>query len=255
MKKVFAIVSILALSACWSGGKLELWEGRNTWIENMGAYDIEFFNQEPKLLSTEMRTVKDYAPNKVKTAYKGYSIANVKTYKKEIYASSAARINMDGGLASSAAPISFKKNEQRQVIGLTTIDGVEYYLIPSDTETFVFLINDDGSFYKNIGQIRNNKLRIIDTTYFAFPEDLRFEPVTNSSAEQSEPIKGFDLRFDGLKDGKAAFMYFDYSGFDNNNGSFKTYTFPNKEVTANIRGTKVKILFADDQKLDYMIVE
>lgn len=255
MKKIFTLIALLSVASCWSGGRFDFWEGRNTWLEDMDSYGINFFGQEPKLLNSEIITKKDYKPNQVLTAYKGYSIANIKTYSKETFASTKARINKQGTLHSSAAPVSFKKNEVRDIIGSTNIDGVEYYLIPTDMETFVHIINDDGSFYKKMGQIRNEKLVLIDTEYFPSPKDLRFEPITTSSTIKTEPIKGFDIKFDGVNNGKINFLYLDYAEVEGDAGSFQNLTYKNQSGEIDIFGVKVKIIFADEQKLDYEIME
>lgn len=255
MKKIFAVFSVLVLSSCWSGGKLELFDWRKNWIETMGAYDIDYFDQGPKLLKTEVRTEKNYVPNKVLTAYKGYSIADIKTYRKDVYASTMARINKKGALHSSAAPIMFEKNDQRPVIGMTEIDDVSYFLIPSKINTFYHLVKDDGEFYPKMGQIRHDKLLLIDPEYFQTPADLRFEPVTTTASEQTEPIKGFDIKYEGVKKDRILFTYFDYSSVGGDRGQFENLSFMNREGTINIKGVKVKILGASDQKIDYSIVE
>lgn len=106
-----------------------------------------------------------------------------------------------------------------------------------------------------MGQIRNDKLVLLDTVYVPYPEDIRFEPVTSTSSKQSKPTKGFELKYEGLQDGKIAMTYFDYGSLDSDSGVFENLTTPNKEGEINVRGTRLNILQATDQKLDYMIIE
>jgi hypothetical protein len=232
-----------------------LWGGRQAWVETYSAYDISFFSTEPQLMNTETYSEKNNKTNEILTAYKGYTVVASKTYNKEYYASESARINKDGALNNGSAIVDLKKGDTRPVIGLTDIDGVQYFLVPTDIENFVFIVRDNGSFYKKMGQIRYGKLIILETDFVPYPDDIRFEPIMSAATSQTKVIDGFEIKYNGFSRGRLEFLYMEFNGEANESGSFKTLHYANRKGQLNIKGTKINIVNATNDKLDYTILE
>jgi hypothetical protein len=223
-------------------------------VESFSAYDINFIDTEPSLLRSERFVERNNKTNEVLSAYKGYSVVSTKVYDKEYYSNESVRLNMDGSLNGSSAPIVFKKNDQRPVIGTAEIDGTEYYLVPSDLESFVHLVRDNGTIYKKMGQIRFGKLVLMGTEYVPYPDGLRFEPVMGTSTVQEKPVDGFDIKYNGINRGRLEFIYMTFGG-DGNSGNFQTLPYANRRGAIDIHGTKINVINASDEKIDYTILE
>ena len=252
MKKIVVFASVILVSAC--SALTGFWKEKEVWTQNLAAYHINYFNSEPQLIRSENFTERNNKTNQILTAYKGQSVVYSKIYAKEVYATESVRINHDGALNNSAAPINFKKGDTRQVIGTSYVDGADYYLVPSDLQNYVFLVRDNGTFYKKMGQIRNNMLVIMATDYVPYPDDLRFEPVMGSASEQTRPIDGYEIRYEGIKKGRMQFTYMTF-GASGKAGTFDTIEYQPRTGVISIRGNKVNVVNVNDDKLDYTILE
>lgn len=67
------------------------------------------------------------------------------------------------------------------------------------------MVKPDGQLFDEIGQIRNGRLAVLDATFVPTPDTLRMYPVKTSKTEQTKPVKGFDIKYDGVRDGKMWF--------------------------------------------------
>ncbi len=255
MKKFAVLLVLVLVSACSkSGYDFNFMPWRQEFIETWNAYDIEFFEQGPRYLKTETIVERNYPKNELLTAFKGYVAADEKTYKKDYYATEKLRVNEDGYLSTGSVPEKFKKGEQKAVLGVSKVDGEELFLVPSDIDTFVVLVKDDGSFYGKMGQIRYNKLIVLDADFHPYPQTLKLLPIATTNAEQTEPVTGFEIKYSGLKDGQAVLTYYDYT--PGNTGKYEDFKFSTQsETIGEVKGVKFKIMGATDEKLDYMVVE
>ena len=164
---------------------------------------------------------------------------------------------MDGALNGASIPVVFKKNDLKQVVGQVVIDDESFLLVPTykDKSDFMVLVRRDGSLSRRLGQIRYKRLVLLDADYIPYPADLRLEPVTTSRTEQTEPVKGFDIKYEGIKADRMAFTYLDYANSQGDSGRFENLSYPNKPGIINIRGVGIKVLDAGKQKLDYIILK
>lgn len=255
MKKFAALLGVCLMSACVYAGEVSVLDGRKQWVEEWNSYPIEFFNQEPLLLKTEYITEKSHKINESLTAYAGYSMVDTKIFRKDFFISDKVRAAMKGGLVGASAPVMFKENEESPIIGQVTIDNEDYVLVPTDLDSFMILVARDGSLYRSMGQIRYNRLVLLAERCLTSPDNFHFSPVTATSVEQSKPVKGFDLRYDGLKDNNMVFTYLDYSQADGKSGEFEVITFPNKPGNYRINKTVLRITEATPEKIDYVILD
>jgi len=251
MKKTAVLAFLLLVAGCSSFSGL--WEEKDVWMQNRSAYSITFFDNTPQLMKSETYTEKTKRTNQIMTAYRGQSVLYVKTFTKDTYASQVLRINQAGELNNASVPVTFKKGDTRKIIGTASIDGSDYYLVPSDLENYVFLVRDNGTFYRKMGQIRNGNLVLMLTDFVPYPDDLRFEPVTNSSAEQARPTDGFEIRYEGINRGKMRFTYMKFG--ESGDGTFDTIELPAAVGTVSLRGNNVNIISVTDDKINYTLLD
>ena len=144
------------------------------------------------------------------------------------------------------------------MIGEVSIDGERYALIPADTKNFVVLVDAKGVPYHRMGQIRNDRLALLNTFFMPYPENFVFEPVTLAQSEQTTPVKGFDIKYGGLKSGYVTFIYYRYDVPSNDglhdSGEFEVFSYPNKPGTIDVNGVGLRILEARKESIDYMIL-
>ncbi len=255
MNKAALLLGVLLLSSCRIyAGEVSVWDERKQWVESLNSYPIEFFAQQPLLLKTEYITEQSRKVNQLLTAYTGYSMISTKVFRKDYYISDKVTAAMDGGLAGVSVPLMFKQGEELPIIGQTRIGDEDLVLVPTDLESFVILVRRDGTLYDTIGQIRNRQLVLLADYYLPTPDNFHFAPVTTTSTEQTEPETGFDLRYDGIKAGRMMFTYMDYSRSDGKSGSFEILDFPLKAGNYRINDIVIRVITANKEKIDYMIL-
>ncbi len=254
MKKTAVLLSILTMTACVYAGDVSVWDARREWVESFNAYPVEFFNQEPLLLKTEYITEKNHKVNEVLTAYTGYSMFSTKMFRKDYYISDKVKAAMNGGLVGSSAPMMFKTNEEIPIVGQVRVDNEDYVLVPTDLDGFVMLVARDGSVYDRLGQIRGKQLVLLADQILMSPDNFHFSPVTATTVNETEPVQGYDLRYDGIKNGKMVFNFMDYVGSDGKSGQFDVITFPKKRGNYRIGDFVIKVLNATPEKIDYMLL-
>ncbi len=244
----------LILSGCIYAGEISFLPERDDLIAGIGNYSIEYLDKDgPKLVKTENITDSDFMPNKMLTAYKGYSMVNTKSYIRNYYTQESIVAPENASLVSSLSPIAIEGGKKYDIIGRTEIDDIVYALIPNPNGKDVFLVRNDGSLLNRVGLIRSDSLKLLDEEYKIEPEDFRFEPVITSKVVQSEMTWGFEIRYAGLKLNRIILtvMEYDPKGVS---GEFVNYNYPNRPGEIDIRGLKIRVYEANDEKIEYMIV-
>ena len=259
MKKLAAIFSFMLLTACnIEVGNLNFWPEREAWSESFYSYPITYYDNSMKPVKSELLTERNFPENRVLSATVGHSIVDDKTYRKIYYAREVLRANMDGGLVAGTYPVTYKKSQQVNMVGEVVIDDVRYALVPTEENDFYALVDGQGHLYPRIGQIRYDRLVLVDTYFALYPKTFAFDAVTLSRVEQTTPIKGFDIKYGGLKAGYVTFIYYQYDVPSNDglhdSGEFEVLSYSNKPGLIDIRGVKLKILEAKKDSLDYMIL-
>ena len=128
----------------------------------------------------------------------------------------------------------------------------------SDDKSFVTLIDAEGHLLERLGQIRNNRLILLDADFIVSPSNFAFVPVTVAKSEQTSPIKGFDIKYGGLKGGYAVFIYYRYDAPSNDglhdSGEFEVLSYPARPGPIDVRGVGIQIVEAKKNSVDYMIL-
>lgn len=254
MKNLVLGICCLMLSSCLSADSYSILPQRNNIFSYWDSYGIDFYDNELKLVKSEYVTESGFEPNKVLSAYVGYSVADMKTYQKNFYKSEYVRPAMDGVLNSASVPMAFHKKEKYYVLGESTIDRERFLLVPTKEKNVVLLLNGDGIPYGKAGYIKNERLVLMLPDYIPYPENFYFEPVITSKTEQTKPIKGYDIKYGGIKLDRMLFTYYDYSSSASNGGRFENISFPKNQKMIDIYGVGIKVLHADNQKIDYILM-
>lgn len=259
MKKIAVFCSLLMLSACIKAGGWDIWPERNVWVESFQTLPITFYDDSMHPVKSELLVERSFPVNRVLSASVGYSMVDDKTYRKIYYAKEVVRANMDGGLVSGTYPVSYKKGQQLDMFGEVIIDDKLYALIPAGDKGFYALIDNQGNLYHRIGQVRHDRLALLSTDFVVYPSKFAFTPVTLSKTVQTTPVKGFDIKYGGLKVGYVSFIYYRYDAPSNDglhdSGEFEVLSYPAKAGLIDVRGVKLKILEAKKDSIDYMIIE
>ena len=256
MKKFGLLSLVVLLTACSSLQGKSWWDERRTFVESFSTYPIVFYDNGEKLINTEYVSEKSVKSNEILTAYVGYSVVSDKIYQIKHYETNLVKANVEGFMNSASVPGRIPAGKPMSVIGAVQIDGVEYRLIPSELDSFVYMVKPDGSFFDEMGQIRDGRLAILEATFVPSPENLRMEPVKVTRSEQTKPVRGFDIKYQGTNLDRMMFTFYDYSKYQNaDSGEFEDINFPLARMTVNINGVKIKVLNADKHKLEYILLE
>lgn len=253
MKKLRLLI-LLFVAGCATNGYV--WDVRQWWMNMENSYVINFYDNEDKISREEYVSEKSVKSGEILTAYVGHSVVSDKIYRVTTYESNLVKANVTGYMNSASVPGIIPADKQMKVIGTIEIDGTELRIIPSQLENFVFLIYPDGSFYDEMGRIRGDRLFILDAEFVPSPDNLRMEPVKVTRSEQTKPVKGYDIKYQGVNLERMMFTYFDYSKYQNvDAGEFEDISFPLKRGPIDINGVKIRILNADRHKLEYILLD
>jgi len=252
MKKIYLCITLLLLSACVNAGSYDFFSKRNDIFTIWNGYKITYYNNEPQLLKTEQIEENNFKYNVALTVYKGNTVLNSSSYFIKYYSELFVRANKKGSLNSSSLPVPIEADKNYEMIGQITIDGKVYRLLPAVMEDYVTLIDENGYFYNRMGQIRSGYVILLDSELFPYPADLKMVNVATSKTEETEKVRGFDVRYDGIRLDRIWFTYMSYDNMEE--GSFKEISFPNKPGLITIDDINFRVLKADDEKITYMMI-
>ncbi|MBQ9732024.1 MAG: hypothetical protein IJV97_02925 [Alphaproteobacteria bacterium] len=252
MNKWYLLI-VLFLSACVKAGDFNILSQRNDIFYALNGYKITPYEEEElKLVKVEKIIENNFKVNQAQTVDKGQSVLTNKIFVKEYFAKEFLKANKNGVMNSSSLPVMIKSDKQYKITGSVVIDGKTFYLIPSELEDYRILMNEDGTLYDKIGQVKGDYLILLDIEFFPYPADLKMQTLTASFSKQSESVTGYDVRFDGVRLDRIWFTYMDYSQPEG--GEFKNLSFPNKPGLITINGIGFRVLKVDDKKITYMVL-
>lgn len=255
MKTLKILALVLTLSGCIYAGDVSVLGFRDDYLADFSSYSIEFMDEKgPQLIKSETVTDSSFAANKLLTAYKGYPMVDTKSYSRNYYTQESIVAPSNAVLTSGLSPVSIEAKKKYDVIGRVDVEGKPYALVSVGFSKDVFLVENDGKLYNRIGVIRNDKLVLLDTSYNITPKDFKFEPVSSSKMVQSEIVKGFEVRYGGIKLGRVILTLMEYVPGNDAAGEFVDYNYPNRPGVVDLRGIKIKIFEANNSKIEYMIV-
>lgn len=145
---------------------------------------------------------------------------------------------------------------QHPILGTITIKNETFYVIGPFNKKYALL---DKSFYvqKKILFKGAN-----DTRYFALNDYNKLSPRgaslkrVYSSTMDTVPFIDFEVKYDGIKNNQMNFFVKDaVPGSDGRAGSFDTVSYPADSTLIMMRGTKIRVIKADSQRFDYIVIE
>ena len=68
-------------------------------------------------------------------------------------------------------------------------------------------------------------------------------------------MAGFDLQYEGIKNGQMVMTYFVFNPQDSSNGTFETLAFPAKVGVYRINDIKLKVVNVSPAKIDYIVMD
>lgn len=245
MKKLSVLWGVLMVSSCGLMGV-----GYSDLAHN--SYGISFRDNTPQLQRVENVQRQSVNPKEVRTAFVGQTVISDSFFSRSVYATDEFMAKGNVVMSSASTPISFKNKETKEIIGYVTIDGVTYCLVDAGIKNYAVLVKPDGSLYKHIGKIDGSRLLLLNTTYVVSDPDFRFVTIKTTKEDSSAPSKGYELKYGGVKLDRVWFTLMTYSS--GREGVFEEFNFPNNKGLVRIEDISIRILEADKDKIDYMIL-
>ena len=255
MKKIIVCLLVcLNLSACIYAGDTDLLPIRRKILNTYKGHTIDFYDNKEELIGKERVHENDYMLNKAVTVKKGEDVLSDTIMNKRTYQRFFIKFNKKGSMDNRIYPMNVNADEEYQIVGWTTIDGVKYSLLASPLDDYVFLFDPQGNLYERGGKIVDDRLQLLEDTVFAYPTDLKIKIVNKMRDSVSNVKKGYQVKYGGIKFDR---IFFDYLGFDNENstmGEFKQLNSLNTPGLIVINGIGLRVLNANDNSLTYMIL-
>ena len=256
MKKIFIGLAVLVLSSCYLKGDYTLGR-RNTFNDFFYTYNIRYYDLSSfSSSSMETETIGNYKIGVARHAMIGGLLLSSKVVQKEVYSDEYVRPDKKGALVSYTVPVEFSDEVVYQTIGESEINGTTYRLIKPNRYGDVILINENGEIYTRVGRIYNKRLALLNTTFILEPEDAVFLNETKNHSGDEDVISEFSVRYEGIDDYRMKFKYTSRAaGSSKGSEREKIYTFPVYDKTVSFEGITLEILDADDQGVDYKVLE
>ena len=259
MKKNSVLLLCLMLGACGIyAGDYNFMPERNKWVEDFQTWPIAFYDENMQVMKTEVISERDFPDNKVLSAKVGYSVYYDKTFKRIYYGKELLKANMDGGLISVSIPVQYKKGEVTELVGEIYLDNQRYALAKTKESGFVVLVDAQGKLYPKLGQIRDDRLALLNTEFMVYPQDFEFDPVAKTKTEQTPPVQGFDIKYGGIKGDYMTFVYYEYNEGGkngiNDSGEFEVLPYPKTSRLIDLKGVKIKIINVGEDMIEYMVL-
>ena len=256
MKKKIAYLSLcLLVAGCLRAGDYDLLPIRSKIVNAYMGYSVDFVEQDEELVSSQSEREHDYVLNKAITVRKGEAVLSDKFFNRDMYRSYIYRPTKKGTLQNQSFPMRLDDRKEYKVLGWSKIDGVEYSLLDSGLDGYVFLFDEKGNFYNRAGWIEDGRLRILDEEIFVYPSDMKMQTIARIRNEVSNIRNGYEVKYNGVKLDRIWFDYLAYDADDNDGGRFERISFPDKPGLITINGIGLRILKADEDTLTYMILQ
>lgn len=255
MKKIAAALSVLTLTACGiHAGNINFWPERNSMFEIWQTESIFFYDQpQDEEILTASKTITEEEVNRGEflITETGDLMAFSKTYRTDFFDVESLRVNKNAILSSSSSPYYINKNADYTGFGEVSVNGEKYMLVrQGKDENDILLINSEGEVFNRIGRIIKGRLAILDIPFTIEPSDVRFVPVVSTRTEKSDYISGFELRYNGVKNGK---MFFTYTTLGEDCFD-QEFSFPVSQHSLEIGGLRIDVKEAGYNKIEYTIL-
>ncbi len=249
---IYALMLSFFISSCTFDGR-----GRDnlSMFQKIGAYKIRPLDTNEKLSKIDKITEKNYLIGKINTVKINEPMVTIKTYDKALYRKERVRATDDITLEASGLPLYIYKDKEYKIIGTIVHKNRAYNVIPINKKNAV-LTNYAGEISKRVARLRNdNYLNLLNDEFFKDNKSVKMLQIKKDRLEVSDTSVEYELRFDGMKDGRYYITFMDYvPNQDKNSGNFKVLSFPKGHNNLDINGVKLRVIEVTPHQIEYLVL-
>jgi len=254
MKKIFAIMSLILLSACASTVEDDDFAFFQKAADG-SEYMIMPIDNSFKLVREEQITEESDEPGVTLSAKADESMYYFKIYNKRIYSRNILRANMSGSLKGVIVPLEFRDGQVYEPLGTVDINGRVFKVINPKRHNLL-LVAEDGTIAPVLGRRKSETSNLI-TLSFAdirpFPKLLKIVKDTETKEETDEPLVGMEIIYKGRVKGLYTIAFRDFDGSGKEKFLYTTVTQDHELV--DFGNIKLNMLSVEPNKIYYSLVE
>lgn len=255
MKKILTILMLLVLAACEYRGNINFLPIRNKLFTVWQTEEIFYYEKnsgEEFLAESTTTTEEKFEKGQVLITHRGDQMAFSKTVRTDYYSTETIKPTKSVVLDSAYSPVKIDKDSEFIAFGEITLKGEKYMLVRQGKDNDIILVDGDGNIFDHIGRIVDDRLAVLDITFYAYPQDVKMVPVVNTRVEETPLAEGFALAYNGVND--ADEMVFTYTSYGPDGAVDEEIAVSVCEEVINIHGINITVYNADNDKIEYMIM-
>ena len=254
MKRFFTIFSILLISSCTIYAGDYFGEDKKTGELNLySRLKYETINSEEKLVKVDYVTEKNFQQSKIQSAFLGKEMLLVKKYRTDFFESNYVEADRDARLLNNSLDPKIKKGMRKKLFAHLTYNGEDYRLINA-YRNFYYMLKNDGSVYGKMIRIKDDYAELLSDT-FTLSSKIKFLPVIEKRRTSTQPINSMSVTYNGIAQNQIILNYMTYYLGSANSGNFQTIHVPNKPGNIMVGGAAIRILNANNQKIDFIVLQ
>lgn len=196
----------------------------------------------------------NYVLNEQRIARTGDAVLRVQGFKSYEFLSSKMILEQKAEAYIDAQKVAFAPGEY-PIYGIIDPEKEPYFLLPSRGNLFPVVdmhgVLQTFFMYRVNGEAKVSPLR--DRAKLT-PRLVRFKRVVKKR-ENTIPFTDYEVVYDGIKNNMISlFVKDNVPGSNGAQGSFDTLSFPKDSTMISVRGALIRIIRADREKLDYIVM-
>lgn len=272
MKKIFLTALSLVIAAYSAQSFAEqasinkpfsLIEKDSRWLDHLSFYKswpIKFYNNLPETESSQntLQTIptREYPYDTAVSADRGQRMFDSETYsvQKNSY-EGAYSASEDGILYTINKEVYLTKDEPLYPIGEVKIADEYCLLFEPEHDRSIILVDQQGHILPANGYIYKNELVLSKEQTQISPHNLVITPITEGEEFTTNPQMEFEIIYNGTENNVMSFTYVDHRDQAVGRNSKQRFAFPTTQNLININGIKFRVLYADENRIEYMIIK
>lgn len=232
---------------------------KNYWLNNIRtykSYPIKYYNgngwkYDGNKEKEEIAT-REYKHNVVVSANIGQRMIDSETYTVTLHNNSPRYVSdEDISFYNAVGELKINAGEELEPIGEVKIEGIYYLLFDPRQDGRIIMIDETGRFVHMISRIYKEDLVISREMTSVTPKNARVEQISGVKQTTSDTHFNFELKYEGLQDGKMSFLYIS----SETGGTAQRFTYPENQKVINIYGNKIQIIRPYADRIEYMILD
>lgn len=195
-----------------------------------------------------------------RTTYVGESMIKVKDYYLSKFSAKTFSPNVDLTIKQGLGKFTFKAHEQREIVGTTIRNGINFYLIkiePNSPNSFLLLITEDGEVDGR--SIYWNTFYGYQPNWFKFettPSDAKFVKKDITTIDTGQGYENYELIYTGKDKEALHITYREYSPEDlARTAFFQNLTYPSDAKVIRFKGYKILVDNATSESITFTVDE